>query len=174
MNGTNLLALLGYLIYGYFFPPDYPYLLLIPLVIYNKIQDFVGNLGLAAYNLNTDTIRLALALAADPPVATDTVLGNITQPTGTGYAAGGEDTQNTYSEATGTGTLQGTSFMWTAGAADWSNTVRYLVLHDDTVSDQLIAWWDYGGNLALGNGETFSAKFNNAAVGNPGNIFTLA
>ena len=68
--------------------------------------------------------------------------------------------------------LLGVSFLWTAGAADWLS-FRYPILHDDTVTDELIAWWDYGSALTLCNGETFSAKFNNAAVGVAGTIFSL-
>ena len=62
--------------------------------------------------------------------------------------------------------------MWTAGGA-W-NSFQYPVLYDDThASDHLVAWWDYGSALTLASGETFSAKFSNAAVGVAGNIFTL-
>ncbi len=148
------------------------------MVAYNKIQDFVEQLGLARHNLNTGTLRVALnrsdaAGGAGAAVqATDTVLADIVQPTGTGYSQ--IDTQNTWAEATGTGTLTGTKCVWTAGAADWQS-FRYVVLYnDDTVTptDQLIGWWDYGTDLTLGNGETFTVKFNN---GDPtGTIFTLA
>lgn len=150
------------------------------MAAYNKIQDFVEQLGLGRHNLSTHTLRVALnrsdaAAGAGAAVqATDTVLADIVQPTGTGYTAGGEDTQNTWAEAGGTGTLTGTKVVWTAGAADWQS-FRYVVLHnDDTVTptDQLIGWWDYGLDLALGNGETFSVKFNNSDT--TGSIFTLA
>ena len=64
------------------------------MATYNKINNFVLQLGLAAYNLNTDTLKLALARDTDAPTAADTIIGNITQVTGTGYTAGGEDTLN--------------------------------------------------------------------------------
>src|SRR4030095_4219716 len=143
------------------------------MATYNKINNFAEQIGLARYNLNTDTLRLALARATDPPTAADTILGNITQVTGTGYTALGEDTQNVWAESpAGTGLLTGVSLMWTATAADWLS-FQYPIPHDDTVTDGLIAWWDYGTPLTLGNGETFSAKFSNAAVGVAGTIFSL-
>src|SRR3972149_1806846 len=150
------------------------------MATYNKIQDFVEQLGLVRHNLNTHTLRVALnrsdaAAGAGAGVqATDTVLADIVQPTGTGYTAGGIDTLNTWAEAAGTATLTGTKAVWTAGAAGWQS-FRFVVPHnDDTVTptDQLISWWDYGSDLTLGNGETFSVKFNGSDT--TGTIFTLA
>jgi len=141
------------------------------MATYTKIQDFVEQLGLAVHNLSTHTLRVALARSTDPPTASDAVLGDITQPTGTGYTALGIDTLNSWAEAAGTGTLTGTKAVWTAGAADWQS-FRYVVLHNDDAIDRLIAFWDYGSDLTLGNGETFSAKFNGSDT--TGTIFTIA
>jgi hypothetical protein len=146
------------------------------MATYNKINNFAEQVLLAAYQLNTDTLKLALSRDTDPPVASNTILTDITQPTGTGYTAGGEDVQNTVTESpAGTGVLQGVSFMWTNShaSAPWQS-FQYPVLYDDThASDHLIAWWDYGSALVLNAGETFSARFSNSAVGVAGNIFTL-
>jgi hypothetical protein len=149
------------------------------MAAFNKIQDFVDQLGLARHNLNTGTLRVALnrsdaaAGAGAAVVATDTVLADVVQPTGTGYTAGGIDTLNTWAEAAGTGTLTGTKAVWTAGAADWQSFRFVVLFNDDTVTptDQLIGWWDYGLDLLLGNGETFSVKFNNSET--TGSILTL-
>lgn len=141
------------------------------MATYNWIDEFFHEIGLAKYNLSTDTLKCALARSTDGPQASDTVLGNVTQPTGTGYTAGGEDSQNSWAEASGTGTLTGTAITWTATAADWES-FRYVVLHNDTVSDELFGWWDYGGDLTLGDGETFTWKPNNSAT--TGTIFTVA
>jgi hypothetical protein len=147
------------------------------MAAYVKIQDFVEQLGLAVHNLNTHTLRVALnrsdaaAGAGSAVQATDTVMGDIVQPTGTGYTALGIDTANSWAEAAGTGTLTGTKAVWTAGAADWQS-FRFVVLHNDDAIDRLISFWDYGSDLTLGNGETFTVKFNN---GDPtGTILTLA
>jgi hypothetical protein len=142
------------------------------MAAFSKIQDFVEQLGLARHNLNTHTLRVALARSTDGPQATDTVLADVTQPTGTGYAA--IDTQNSWAESGGTGTLTGTKCVFTAGAGDWQ-TFRYVVLYNDdttTPTDQLIGFWDYASDLQLNNGETFSVKFNNSDT--TGTILTLA
>ena len=148
------------------------------MATYTKIQDFVEQLGLTRHNLNTHTLRVALSrsdAAAGAGAAvqvTDTVLADFVQPTGTGYSQ--IDTLNTFAEAGGTATLTGTKAVWTAGAADWQS-FRYVVLYNDdttTPTDQLIGFWDYASDLTLGNGETFTVKFNN---GDPtGTILTIA
>jgi hypothetical protein len=144
---------------------------------YVKIQDFVEKLGLAYHNLNTATLKIALNRSdadggAGAAVAvTDTKLGDIVKPTGTGYAD--VDTANTWAEAGGTGTLTGTQCVFTAGGADWQSFINAVLYNDDdaTSPDGLICYWAYTGNLTLGNGETFTVKFNSAS---PGTIFTIA
>lgn len=145
------------------------------MATYTKFQSFVGALGLGQHgNLNTNLLKIGLY--NDAPLVGDDVLADQSTPqTGTGYTAGGEDTQNTYSETTGTGTLVGTKVVWTAGAADWVAS-RYVVLYNTqttTITNGLVAFWDYGaGGFTLGNGETFSVKFNGSET--TGSIFTLA
>jgi hypothetical protein len=136
------------------------------MATYNKFQGFVGYLGLAAVNCNTDVFKVYLTNNT-PSASADDVLADLAAfAGGTGYTAGGTDVQNLYSEATGTGTLTGTDVVWTAGASDWA-AFRYVVMYDDThASDILIAWWDYGSALTLTNGETFTVNFG-------ASIFTL-
>ena len=136
------------------------------MATYNKFQGFVGYLGLAAVNLNTDVFKVYLT-ANTPSASADDVLADLAEfAGGTGYTAGGADVQNTYSEATGTGTFAGTDVVWTAGASDWA-AFRYVVMYDDThASNVLCNWWDYASELTLTNGETFTVNFG-------ANIFTL-
>jgi hypothetical protein len=59
-----------------------------------------------------------------------------------------------------------TDVVWTAGAADWAQ-FRYIALYNSTHSSKpLISWWDYGSQVALGNGETFTVDFGTS-------VFTL-
>jgi len=142
------------------------------MAAYVKIYDFVEQLALAKHDLNTHTLKVALARSTDPPTQSDTILANITQPTGTGYAP--IDVQNTIAEVTGTLTLTGTKCVFTAGAADWQ-TFQYVMLYNDDQGspvDPLICYWNYGSDLQLGNGETFSVKFNGSDT--QGTILTLA
>ena len=150
-----------------------------PTSAFFKFRDFVEQLGLGRHNLSAHVIKVALirsdadAGAGAAPQVTDTILADMVQPTGTGYTAGGEDTQNTWTEALGIATLTGTKVIWTAGAGDWES-FRYVVAYNDstvTPDDQVIGGWDYASDLTLGDGETFTVKFNG---GDPdGTIFTL-
>lgn len=97
------------------------------------------------------------ALHSDAPVqATDDELADLTQPTGTGYTAGGEDTANNGTRATNVVNVAATDVVWTASAADWT-AFQYVSVHDDTsTTDELVCSWDYGSSVTLGNGETFT------------------
>lgn len=146
------------------------------MATYNKFQDFVEQLCTAKHDFTAagHVFKIYLSNAA-PSASLDAVKADLAEfAGGTGYTAGGEDTQNTLAEAAGTATVTGTKVVWTAGAADW-NAFQYVVLYNDTQTspvDPLVAWWDYGSAITLGNGETFTVKFNN---GDPtGTIFTLS
>lgn len=107
----------------------------------------------------TDTFRAAIHTDA-PVVATDDELADLTQITGTGYTAGGGDIQNDATRTGGTVTMTAVDFVWTAGAADWTATARYVSIHDDTsTTDKLMCSYDYGTTFAVGNGETFTIDF---------------
>lgn len=77
-----------------------------------------------------------------------------------GYTAP-EDVTNTYSEASGTGTLAGTDITITASGGT-VGPFQYVVLYNDTPTspaDPLIAWWDYGSAITLQDGESFTIDF---------------
>lgn len=126
---------------------------------FNKFEGFVGYLGLGAVNLNTDTLKVYLTNAA-PSASADDVKTDLAEITAEhGYPSGGSDVQNTYSEASGTGTLAGTDVVWTAAGGSFG-PFRYVVLYDDThASDILIGWWDYGSAITVNTGETFTVDF---------------
>jgi hypothetical protein len=139
-------------------------------VIFN---DFREQLGLAAHNLNTDTLKVYLTNAT-PVAATDTAKG--TAPAeisaASGYTAGGVDSQNTWAQSTATAVLTGTSFTITAGAAIGPFT--HAVLYNDTnATDLLVCFWATG-TITMANGDTFVVKFNDAASGSTGTILTLS
>lgn len=128
---------------------------------YVKYEQFVQDLANGTHDLfGTDhTVRAVIHTDA-PVVATDTTVSNLTQITGTGYSAA--DIQNDGTRSGGTFTMTGVDFTWTAGAADWTNTARYVSIYNDTPTspaDPLIASWDYGTTFAVGNGETFTLDF---------------
>ena len=140
-------------------------------VTYNKFEDFVRALGIGEHaDLNAALCKVYLTNNT-PSASLDNVLADLAESvTGTGYTAGGDDSTNTYTESGGTATMGGTDIVWTAGAADWS-AHQFAVFYNDTPTspaNPLIAWWDYGSSITLGNGETFTVDFASAV------IFTLA
>lgn len=130
------------------------------MATFTKYQDTVQQMWTGIHNFTAAGHVLKVALHSDAPtVATDDELADLTQPTGTGYTAGGEDTQNDMTETSGTATLTGVDVVWTATAGDWT-AARYVALHNDTsTTDKLVGDWDYGGNFTLANGETFTVDF---------------
>lgn len=138
-----------------------------------KFLDFVEQLGLAKHNLNTDTFKVAITNTA--PVNTNTVLADLTQiSAGTGYTTGGEDSQNTYAESGGTGTMTCTKITWTATGS--MGPLRYFTLYNDTQTspaDPLMLFWDYGGSgVTLSSGETIDWRPNNSTT--TGTVATIA
>jgi len=144
------------------------------MATYNKFQDFVEQLGLAKYQLSTDQLNVYLSNTV-PSASADAVKADLAEiSAGNGYAADGIDTQNTWAEAAGTGTLTGTKTVWTCVTAPMA-AFQYVVLMNFTQASPtkpLIAWWDYGSALTLQVGETFSVKFNSSET--TGTIATIA
>lgn len=128
---------------------------------YVKYNDFVTQLATGTHNLTAAGNVVKAAIHTDAPVvATDVGLADLTQISGTGYTSGGNDIQNDISNSGGTLTATGVDVVWTAGAADWTSTARYVSTYNDTsTGDKLINYWDYGTTFALGNGETFTLDF---------------
>ena len=147
------------------------------MAAYNKFECFVGDLAGGVHDLSGnsdgDLLKVYLSNAA-PSASGDTVKADLAEISNeNGYTAP-EDVQNDGNEASGTFTLTGVSLTITA-AGGTVGPFRYVALYNDTAAnDPLIAWWDYGSEVTLQAGESFSIKFNNADVGNAGNIFTLA
>jgi hypothetical protein len=131
------------------------------MAAYTKYQDSVEQMLTAVHNLTAAGHVVKAVIHSDAPVvATDDELADLTQITGTGYAAGGEDIQNGMTESGGIATVTGVDTTWTAGASDWSATCRYFSLYNDTsTGDKLLGSWDYGATFQPTNGETVSMDF---------------
>jgi hypothetical protein len=107
----------------------------------------------------TDTFRMVIHTDAPVP-ATDDQLADLTQVTGTGYAADGDDIGNDSTRTGGTVTVTAADHTWTATAGDWTQTGRYFSIHDDTsTSNELIQSYDYGAVIPIQNGETITADY---------------
>jgi len=141
------------------------------MAAFNKFQDFSDQLIRGVHDFDANVFKVALTNSA--PVATNTILANITQISGTnGYTTGGTATTITVSETTGTTTVSGTEVVFTATGS--MGPFQYAVLYNDSATspaDALVGWWDYGSAVTLASGETFTVKFSNTS---PGAILTLA
>lgn len=125
---------------------------------FNKFQCFVADVANGVHNLGTATIKAALTNTA--PVATNTILSNITQiSAGGGYSTGGFTLVRTSSSQTG-GLYKLILQDYTFTATGTVGTFRYIVLYNSSNTDgNLIGWYDYGAALSMTTGESFLFDF---------------
>lgn len=129
------------------------------MTVFNKFNSFVLDAATKVHNLNSDTLKVMLSDVA--PVATNTVKANITEiAAGNGYSAGGNaaafvsgaDTSGTYKLVIG-------QPVFTASGGSIAQ-FRYAVLYNSTAaSGNLIGWMDYGAEVNVTNGNSFTVAF---------------
>lgn len=130
------------------------------MAAFNKFNSFVEALAEKTHNLGADTLTIALTNTA--PVATNTVLANITEIAYTNLSSR-VLTGVTSSQTSGTYTLDAADLVLTASGT--VPTFRYVVLYNDTAtSDELIGYYDYGSAVDLLNGETFTITFDASGI----------
>lgn len=122
------------------------------MATFNKVHAFVEHMAEGVHNLQTDALTWALCNTA--PVATNTVLVDLTQITYTNLSSrvatvsSSEQTAGTYKLVLADLTLTATG-----GSV---GPFRYAVLYNDTPTspaDPLIGWYDYGSSITLADGE---------------------
>lgn len=117
------------------------------MATFNFFNNFFERLGKGEIDLNTDTIKVYLT-DATPSATDDDVKTDLVEiSAANGYPSGGSDTQNTYTETAGTGTLVGVDVTFTPDGGSFG-PFRYAVFYDDThASDALIGWVDFGSEI---------------------------
>jgi len=128
------------------------------MATFNKFNQFVEDLAKKVHNLNSDTLKILLTNTA--PVATHAVKADLTEiSAGNGYSAGGApSTFSSGAQTSGTYKLVLNDVTFTAAGGSIA-TFRYAVLYNDTPTspaDPLIGWWDYGTNLTITSGNSFT------------------
>lgn len=127
------------------------------MAAFQKFNSFVEAVAEKVHNLGADALVIALCAAANAPVAANSQLSNLTQISYTNLSSRAVTTSSS-SQSSGTYKLVCADLVLTA-----SGTVaafRYVVLYNDTATnDELIGFWDYGSDLTLQNGETFTIDF---------------
>lgn len=124
---------------------------------FNKFNSFVEALAEKVHNLGSDQLIIALTAAANAPVATNTVLANLTEIAYDNCSTRNVTTSSS-SQSSGTYSLVCADLVLTASGA--VGPFRYVVLYNGTASnDELIGWYDYGSDITLAAGETFTVNF---------------
>jgi len=125
------------------------------MATFNKFNSFVEALCEKLHNLGSDQLKVALSNSA--PVATNTVLANITEISYTNLSSRDVTTS---SSAQTSGTYKLTLATLTLTASGAVGPFRYVVLYNDTASnDELIGWFDHGSSISLANGDTYTVAF---------------
>jgi hypothetical protein len=116
------------------------------------------------HNLGADALTFALTAAANAPVAGNSILANLTQVSYTNLSTRAASV-TTSAQSGGVYTLLLTDLVLTASGT--VATFRYADLYNDTPTspaDPLIGWYDYGGNVDLASGETFTFDFTTSTL----------
>ena len=135
------------------------------MATYTKFQAFVDNLAEGAFTFSTDQLQVALSNAANPPsAASDAVLADFTQIAYTNLSSQVITTISS-TQTGGTYSLVLTDLILTASGA--VAPFQYVTIFDQTAAnDELIAFFDYGSEVTLASGETFTIDFGSS-------LFTL-
>lgn len=127
------------------------------MATYNKFNSFVEAVCEKKHNFASDVIKVALTNAANAPVATNGVLVDLTTVAVTNLDTV-TVTISSSSQTGGTYTAVATDLTMTASGE--VGPFRYVVIYNDTATnDELICWFDYGSEITLSSGETFTLDF---------------
>lgn len=140
------------------------------MAAFSKFNQFVEDMAKGVHNLNTGSIKIMLTDVA--PVATNTIKANITEITAAnGYSAGGSAAAFVSgAQTSGTYKLVLSPVVFTASGGSIAQ-FRYAVLYNDTPTspaDPLIGWYDYGAEINVTNGNSFTVALDPTA-----GVFTL-
>ena len=126
------------------------------MATFNKFNSFVENLAEKAFNLGSDTLKVALTNVL--PVASNSVLANITEIDYTNCSSRAL-TISSSAQTAGVYKLTIADLILSATGGPLP-TFRYIVIYDDTATnDELICWFDYGTPLTLQETDTLTLDF---------------
>lgn len=133
------------------------------MATYNKFNQFVENINKGVHDFTSDatsTLTVALTATANAPVATNSVLTDLTQITYTNLSSR-VITISSSSQTTGTYSLVLNDLTISASGGA-SNAFQYVAIYDDdptSPADPLVCWFDYGSSLTLQDGESLTIDF---------------
>lgn len=122
-----------------------------------KFNSFSEALAEKVHNLGADQLVVFLTTNANIPVVGNTNLAAITPIAYTNLSSR-NITTSTSAQTSGTYKLVLADLVLTASGA--VATFRHVGIYNDTAAaDELIGWYDYGSDVTLANGETFTIDF---------------
>lgn len=127
---------------------------------YNKFNAFVENMAEGVHNLQTAALVVALCATANAPVATNSVLADLTTISYTNLSTRAL-TVSASSQTSGTYRPIITDLTLTASGGAVA-AFRYIVIYNDTPTspaDPLICWFDYGSSLTLADTDSLVLDF---------------
>ena len=124
----------------------------------NRFNSFLEAMAEKVHNLQSDTFALALTATANAPVASNTVLSNLTQISYTNLSS---RTLTVSSSSNTSGTYKWVVADTTLSASGGSVAAfQYVVIYNTTAaSSELVGWYDYGSALTLASGESLTVDF---------------
>jgi hypothetical protein len=128
------------------------------MATFNKFNAFVEHVAEKVHNLGSD--QLVVALTNSAPLASNSVLADITQITYTNLSSR-NITTSTSSQTSGLYKLVVNDLTLTASGGS-VGPFRYIVVYNDTPTspaDPLIGNYDYGSSLTLASGESLTIDF---------------
>jgi hypothetical protein len=134
------------------------------MAAFQKFNAFVEHVAEKVHNLGADQLVIALTAAANAPTAANSVLADLTQVSYTNLSSRNITTASS-SQSSGTYSLVTNDLVLTASGA--VATFRYVVVFNDTTTspaDPLIGFYDYGSDVTLANGETFTIDFGSSLL----------
>jgi hypothetical protein len=127
------------------------------MVAYNKFFNFVQDIAQGVHHLQSDALTYALTATANPPVATNSVLANITQIAYTNLSP----RVPTITSCVQTGGLLKLILanLTLTQSTTSSAAFEFVVLYNATPgAGPLISWWDYGSAVTLAPNDTFAIQ----------------
>lgn len=128
------------------------------MATWNKINQFVEDLAHGVHDLETDQLVVALCAAANAPVATNSVLVDLTTIAYTNLSSRNiTTTESGQTSGTYKLVLQDLTLTSTGGA---TGPFRYIAIYNNgSPANSLLGWYDYGSNLTLNDGESLTIDF---------------
>ncbi len=126
---------------------------------YGKFNQTVEDWQEGVYTSSTDQFTVALTTNANAPVATNSVLADLTEISYTNLSSRNLTTSSS-GQTSGTFTQLFTDLVLTASGA--VATFRHLTIYNNTPTspaDPLLSRYDFGSDLTLASGETLTMDF---------------